>query len=164
VVAAAEYAGPLREAIHRFKYQGQTAGAPALAALLEPRLRLVLTPGALLAPVALHARRERERGYNQAALLAGELARALGAELDAHALRRIRATRPQYTLTARERAGNLQGAFQAGPACAGRTIVLIDDICTTGATLRAAAGAARDAGAAQVYAAVLAATPATTPQ
>lgn len=157
VLAAGEFDGPLRKAIHRFKYQGMRAGAPALGALLAARALPMLPAGALLAPVALHPRRERERGYNQSALLARELARVGGLDLEERALRRIRRTRPQVELTAAERARNMSGAFAAEPVCAGRMVVLIDDVCTTGATLRAAARAARDAGASRVYAAVLAA-------
>jgi len=157
VVAAGVFAGPLREAVHRLKYSGQTAGAPALAELLRPRLSLT-AGNQLLVPIALHPARLRERGYNQSALLARALTATKPEQLAEAALRRVRRTDAQASLSASERARNVDGAFRADPhICAGRAIVLIDDVCTTGATLRAAAEALRDAGATEVSAAVIAA-------
>jgi ComF family protein len=158
VVAGGEFDGPLRQAIHSLKYRGQRAGAPALASLLVPMLAVTLAPDHLLVPVPLHPRRQRSRGYNQSALLARALAARRREAVSEHAMRRVKLTIPQVDLRAEERAHNMEGAFAADPAhCARRTVVLIDDVCTTGATLRAAAQAARDAGAGRVYAAVLAA-------
>lgn len=159
VVAAGEFDGPLRQAIRALKYQGQRAGAPALAGLLAPHLAGILEPDHLLVPVPLHPRRLRQRGYNQSALLARALTSDRAAPPDERALRRIRQTTPQVELRGEQRARNMAGAFTGDSSrCGGRTIVLVDDVCTTGATLRAAAGAATAAGARRVYAAVLAAT------
>jgi len=156
VIAAGVFAGPLREAVHRLKYSGQTAGAPALAELLRPRLTLGVGDW-LLVPVALHPARLRERGYNQSAVLARALASDRPEHLAEGALRRVRRTDAQARLSQSERARNVDGAFRADSRiCAGREILLIDDVCTTGATLRAAAEALRDAGATTVSAAVLA--------
>ena len=156
-VAAGEFSGPLRDAIHRFKYQGMSAGAGGLAALLQPAIAPLQTRDLLLAPLPLHPRRLRERGYNQAALLARALARDGTLPVVEDALRRVKATRAQVTLRAVERARNMAGAFEADPArCAGRSFVLIDDVCTTGATLCAAAQALQAAGAREVLGAVLA--------
>jgi ComF family protein len=156
--AAGAFDGPLRDAIHRFKYQGMSAGADALAMLLRPAIAPLAAPDILLVPLPLHPRRLRERGYNQAALLAHALVRDGSLRVEDDALRRVKATRAQVTLGARERARNMAGAFAADPTrCAGQTLLLIDDVCTTGATLRSAAQALRTAGAREVYAAVLAA-------
>ena len=157
VIAAGAFQGPLRKAIHAFKYQGQRAGAAELAALLTPRLREILEPDHRLVPSPLHAERERSRGYNQSAVLARALAAQVGFQSYERAMSRIRHTPRQVGLDRAARARNVRGAFAADPAlCRGYTIVLIDDVCTTGATLHAAAEAALAAGARRVYAVVLA--------
>lgn len=158
VLAAGAYAGPLRQAVLALKFQGRTAGAPALAALMAPAATAWLSRTPLLVPVPLHAQRLRERGYNQAALLAHELALLHSLEVNAGTLRRLRNTAAQSTLDGAARRRNVERAFEASAACAGRTVVLIDDVCTTGATLQAAAAALDAAGACTVDALVLAAT------
>ena len=157
-VAVGEYEGNLRRAVLQLKFHGRTAGAPALAALLYLRLNTLPLSEYLLIPVPLHPSRERERGYNQSTLLARELARLSGAEMAQKALRRVRNTQAQSKLDGPGRQRNMRDAFSGSPVCLGRTIILIDDVCTTGATMRAAATAARAAGATSVYGAVLAAT------
>ena len=155
--SAAWYTGPLRLAIRRFKYRGQRVLAGPLASILLEGWRRDPPPAELLVPVPLHPRRARERGYNQAALLAGRLGRALALPVDTRHLARIRATPPQVGLTASQRLANVEGAFAyRGPDLAGRAVCLIDDLCTTGATLEACAAALRQAGAASVWACTLA--------
>jgi predicted amidophosphoribosyltransferase len=109
--------------------------------------------------VPLHPVRARERGFNQAELLAAELAAAAGLAV-LPALRRVRPTRPQVGLAAAERAGNVRDAFAAdasrAPLLRGRGALLVDDVFTTGATLESAAAALRAAGAARVVALTLA--------
>jgi ComF family protein len=157
VLAAGPYQGPLRKAIHSFKYQGQRAGAADLAALMVPQARRLPAGEPRIVPVPLHQRRELARGYNQSALLARALARHLEVGSHDRALSRVRHTAPQVGLNRVARAHNLRDAFTADPKhCREHTIVLIDDVCTTGATLHAAAEAALAAGAARVYALVLA--------
>jgi ComF family protein len=97
--------------------------------------------------VPLAPSREQERGFNQAALLAGHLAAASGRPVKYRWLRRRRSTRPQTELTAGERRGNVARAFSASPRVAGAHVALVDDIVTTGATAAECARALREAGA-----------------
>lgn len=158
--AAGTYGGPLRRAIHRFKYEGERALAAELGALVAARVASDLARGIALdvvVPAVLHPERARQRGYDQAALLAAEVAARCGLPLRAP-LRRVRASRPQVDLDRAERAANLRGAFVAelGPSLRGLRVALVDDVATTGATLAAATGALRVAGAREVRAYVVA--------
>ena len=149
--------GSVRKAVHRLKYHRDVALADVLAAQL---LRLVRAQGweidAVVA-IPLGKQRLRERGYNQAALLAFPLALGLGVPFWRHALSRQRETRSQVGLSAEERRQNVAGAFAAeGRRLQGRVVLLVDDVMTTGATLDAAAQALLAAGAARVYAATVA--------
>jgi ComF family protein len=108
-------------------------------------------------PVPLHAARQRERGYNQAALLARELAAHLQRPIVENALVRTKVTAPQVGLGAEERRNNVRGAFRcATNGLAGKGVLLVDDICTTGATLEAACKALRENGIPSVWAYTLA--------
>ena len=117
----------------------------------------------LVLPVPLSARRLRERGYNQAALLAARLAARLGLPCEARALVRPGDTAQQHGLPRERRAANVRGAFAVAPRAAGalhgRRVALVDDVMTTGATLAAATHALLDAGAAEVRVWVVARTP-----
>lgn len=148
--------GPLADAIHAFKYRDRPALARPLGAWLAGRAPLA--EGALVVSVPLARRRRIERGYDQAALLADALARAAGAarRRARGALRRVRETPPQVGRSREERARNVAGAFEAGPAVSGRDVVLVDDVVTTGATADAAAAALRRAGARSVVVVALA--------
>ena len=133
--------------VHALKFAERPRVADALAAELArvappTRIDLVLA-------LPLHGARRRERGYNQAERLAVGLARAIGAPFLAGAMRRIRATRPQTGLGPAARRHNLRGAFQVAlpGALAGRRVLLVDDVVTTGATLEAALDALRETGA-----------------
>jgi competence protein ComFC len=151
------FAGPLREGIHRFKYEGERSLAGPLAELLLPTARSLPWPVDVIVPAPLYPARERQRGYNQSALLAERLAKALKTPLDSRAIHRERDTRPQMGLTAPERRTNVAGAFAGRPgSLEGQRVLLFDDVCTTGSTLEACAQAARQAGAAEVRALVLA--------
>lgn len=149
--AAALYAGSLREAIHAFKFAGRRTLARPLAALLLEQCRPGL-PADIEAviPVPLAPRRESERGYNQAALLAERLAKALDVPLRPRWLARVRPTKPQTELTAAERRTNVREAFRGSPRVWGRHALLVDDILTTGATAAECARALRRAGARRV--------------
>ncbi len=133
----------LREAMHRLKYRGQTALAEPLGeAMAEYWLRDPAPPADVVVPVPLHDARLRERGHNQASLLARVVADVTGLRFEERALVRCRATATQVGLGVGERRENVAGAFQCREgALAGERVLLIDDVCTTGATLDAAAAA-----------------------
>lgn len=148
--------GPARETVHHLKYGGWPGVATAMALAmrgLEP-----LAPGAVLVPVPLSRKRMQKRGYNQAAALATALGSVTGLAADVDVLQRARDTPTQTALTPEARTANVQGAFVA-PAQVEGTFVLVDDVCTTGATLASAATALKEAGAARVDAVTFARAP-----
>jgi ComF family protein len=146
--AAAVYSGTLREALHAFKFGGKQALARPLAALILEECGAWIPPDVeALVPVPLAPGRERDRGFNQARLLAERLGRALGIRVQRRWLRRARPTRPQSELGADERRENVRGAFRASAAARGRHVLVIDDVLTTGATAAECAIALRAAGA-----------------
>lgn len=144
------YEGVLKTLLHELKYHGRRKVAARLAEalLLAPGVASVVEPGVLLVPVPLHPRRRRERGYNQSELLAQELAKRTGLEVAAPALVRRKDTAPQTGLKAASRRANVAGAFavRRQAKIVGRTVVLVDDVFTTGATARACARALQKAG------------------
>lgn len=155
--SAAIFTGPLREAIHVFKYNGRTDLAEPLASLMVEFWQRNTLPADVVVPVPLHHQRQRERGFNQAALLAQVFVALTGLPLSVDGLERIRETAPQIGLNAQQRRHNVYGAFRARPAAlSGRRPLLIDDVCTTGATLEACAAALLSAGCQAVYALTLA--------
>src|SRR5690349_19408302 len=132
------YAGAARTAVLNLKFRSATYLVPLMAELLEASLRDVEVDGVV--PVPLSMRRQRERGFNQAALLASKVATSFGAELVAEAL--IRTERPpQHTLGAVARLANLKGAFDCTrhDAVQGKRLLVVDDVVTTGATVSACA-------------------------
>jgi ComF family protein len=158
--SAVIFEGPIREAIHHLKYNGRTSLAEPLGELLIEYWRANPLPADLIVPVPLHQARLRERGYNQSTLLGERLARASGLPLVESALRRVKATVPQITLTAAQRQANVQDAFEArAELVQGQRVLLIDDVCTTGSTLEACQRALKRAGAQSVWALTLARAP-----
>lgn len=129
------YAFPVSGLLKAFKYQRRTFIAPALATLLYDALAGHTANIEALLPVPLHWARHRERGFNQAAELARPLARRLGLPLWQEA-RRVRRTAPQSGLTDRDRQRNLAGAFAVRDKPAYRSVLIVDDVITTGATVR----------------------------
>jgi ComF family protein len=155
--AVAAYQDGMREAIHALKFGGRTVVATPLGRLLAEAGPDVLPapPGEWadgLVPVPLHPARLAERGFNQAELLATACRTAWGLPLLGQALVRTRATRPQADLDAEARRANVRDAFRVRRPLevAGRRLLLVDDVLTTGATAAAAARALRAAGAAAV--------------
>jgi ComF family protein len=141
---------PLAAAVQGLKYRGRRALADALGALLAERYPFA--DDALLVPVPLHRDRLRERGFDQALLLAQALGRRRGLPVAPRLLVRVRATETQARLQAHDRWHNLRGAFAACAAGVprARPLVLVDDVLTTGATANACAAALRAAGAVRV--------------
>ena len=151
--SATYYRDPVRRMVHRMKYEGLFALGRPLGQLMLDAWPSWQRPVDLVLPIPLHDRRQRERGYNQSELLVAELRRQLKWTTDAKALFRVRPTRPQLGLTAVERRANVHDAFAADPArVEGKRVLLVDDVCTTGSTLTAAAIALREAGAQSVAA------------
>jgi len=152
--SVAFFEGPLRPAVHAFKYRGLRCLAAPLAELMIAQWHKGPLPADVIVPVPLHRRRLRERGYNQAALLARPLGAAIDLPVREDWLVRTRATSPQVELDVAERKANVADAFlcQNGDAVAGRRVLLIDDVFTTGATLESCSLALRQAGAQSVWA------------
>lgn len=150
--SVAFFEGPLRHALHRLKYKRDVILADALARLLVEGWREWALPGDVVIPIPLSEKRLRERGYNQAGLLARAFAELTNLPYHPQALTRIRHTESQVNLSAAQRRVNVAGAFRAQAShLAGRVVIVMDDVCTTGATLLAAAEAAHAAGATAVW-------------
>jgi ComF family protein len=148
-----EYRGALEPVLRALKFKRHDFLDGALSSLLEETLRGRgdLAFDAIVA-VPMPRARERRRGYNQAERLARALSRRLGIRCDMTLLARRRERAAQSTLRRSERAENVRGAFAASDLVKGTSILLVDDISTTGETIRACASALRDAGAARVCA------------
>ena len=149
--AVCAFEGAAREAIHALKYEGMFGVAQPLAALMAERFADWSPEPEMIIPIPLHPERVKERGYNQATLLARYLCRRLPLEMDEAALWRTRDTRPQVGLDRLQRRQNVAGAFAAnGARISGRRVLLVDDVCTSGATLAAAAESLLENGARSV--------------
>ncbi len=155
----AAFSGPTRAALHALKYDGERRLAEPLGALLARRWARVGAGGDLFVPVPIHAERRRERGFDQAELLAHVAGRHLRLPM-VPALIRTERTAAQHSLSRAERAQNVTGAFAIRPGLGGRIrgrwAVLVDDVATTGATLSGCAAALLAGGAMAVSAITLA--------
>ena len=151
--------GPLRPLMHRLKYGGMKAIGEEFGRVLGERL---LEAGwgesGVIVPVPLHPSRMRERGFNQCACIARGVAAVTAHPVDARLIRRVRFTASQTALGHSERRENVRGAFalRPGAGVAGRTVILVDDVLTTGSTMRSCASALRTAGARPVIACAVA--------
>lgn len=148
---------PLRQAIHQLKYKnGISLAAPLSNHLIELYNEFKWEID-LVTPVPLGARRTRDRGYNQSGMLGRPLAYAINKAYRPGALMRTRETRSQVGLSASERRQNVAGAFMArSDLVKGKSVLIIDDVTTTGSTISACAQALRQAGASAVYGLTLA--------
>lgn len=151
-VAAFAYRGSLRRVLGRVKYGGaaQVAGVVAAAALPALHTLLAITGHAPLVPVPLHPSRQRERGFNQAALIAKALAGGAATPV-APILSRDRPTTRQHGLDRAARLHNLAGAFSVHGAALPAVVIVVDDILTTSATFEACATTLRAAGCERVF-------------
>ena len=141
-----------RDAAHCLKYNNLKALAKSLARLMAEHLELNPMPAGVLVAVPMHSKRIRKRGYNQAHLIANELAKLTQLEISEGSLIRLQNTPSQVSLGADERRKNVANAFQCkDQTFANRNVLLIDDVCTTGATLNACAIILKESGANSVW-------------
>jgi len=154
VRSAAVYEGRLRELIRKFKYQGRDYLHRTLGALLVDVVKTneALQSSEMIVPVPLHWMKRMLRGFNQSELLALHISEYLGKPM-VRALKRTRPTRSQFRLSREERAKNIDGCFSICEKndCRQKRVLVVDDVCTTGATLDECARILLDAGAKQVY-------------
>jgi len=160
--SVAPFEGPVREAVHRLKYRGMQPLARPLGQLMAEAARreTAFSLGEALVPVPLHPRRERQRGYNQAALLARALGEMLSLPVLEYAIVKIKETLSQTALSGQQRRQNLQQSFAvAQPGdIKGKIIIVVDDVFTTGSTISNISHILRQSGAAGVQALTLAGT------
>jgi competence protein ComFC len=144
--------GPLQLAIHRLKYKRDMGLGQVLAAPLSDLLRGLAWEIDLVTMVPLDKKRQTERGYNQCYFIAQPLAWMEKLEFISGAIKKVRQTRSQVGLSLKERRNNLEAAFKASPGIVeGRSVLIVDDVITTGSTMNACAEALRRAQAQQVY-------------
>lgn len=147
------FEGPIRLALHQIKYRRNLALGDALACQLFPYVQSLGWQIDLVVPVPLGKKRIQQRGYNQVGLVALPLAARSGWEYCPKALSRTRETCSQVGLSIRERKENVRDAFGSEPAkVSDKSVLLIDDVATTGATISACAKALLDSGAREVFA------------
>jgi Predicted amidophosphoribosyltransferases len=153
VLAAVRYAKGARSLVTALKFHGETELAAPMAEIMALRAQeFPLSRLDLVLPIPLHPSRERARGFNQAELLAARIASRLSIRLETAAVKKTRHTTPQSALTRLERIENAKGNFRTDADLTGKSILLVDDVVTTGATLAECAHALRGAGAKHVYA------------
>lgn len=155
--AVARYRSGARELVLGLKFRRETELARPIAGLMAERMRgAAFPPIDLVLPVSLHPERRRTRGFDQAQLLARHIAGATGLKTASGLVERTRHTTPQAALRREARLLNMEGAFRASPELSGKSVLLVDDVMTTGATMAECAKACREAGARRVSALVFA--------
>ncbi len=163
LISIYQYEGPIKKAIAWLKYKDVTGLAKILANLMVEEVRelgIEFGSKTIIIPVPLHWKRAWDRGFNQAELLARPFGKSLGLEVRDDLLRRTRHTEPQIRLKHDQRQKNVSGAFAVPDSkrneVKNKDFLLVDDVCTTGATLDACANALKRAGARYVWALTLA--------
>lgn len=151
------YDDPLiRTLIHSLKYQRAKSIAPVLGELLEQNCRyfgFALPRDVVIIPIPLHPKKHRVRGFNQSEAIAASLMSSYGKpKVDSVSLQRVRHTNAQVELTGEERRKNMENAFECKEKIAAKSVILVDDVRTTGATLEAAAMALKKAGVKKIWA------------
>ncbi len=145
---------PVSTSLYQFKYHNQRAFAPVYAKAIVARYEPLIKSwrAQCLIPVPLHPRRQRQRGYNQAELLARELGKLLQLPVAAHAVERVKYTQPQKVLNGPGRRKNLHQAFRANPPVHPvKRVIVVDDIYTTGSTVEEVGRALKEVGVEKVY-------------
>lgn len=150
------YDGLLREAIHQFKYRNNINLDRPLAAMLAEQIQQANLTSDLIIPVPLHRDKLRQRTYNQSTLITRKLTSIIDTPYRLDLLARATPAPPQKGLSARERLQNVKGAFTLHGKLNGETVLLVDDVMTTGATIRACAKTLLAGGAGKVQIAILA--------
>lgn len=161
--SACLYDDPLSHLLHQFKYNGKTALRRTFFTLMTnyiDRFHLPLNQFDYVTPLSLHSSRLRERGYNQSALIAQDICNHYQLQLVNDIIIRVQPTLPQANLNQKQRWTNVQGAFKINPSTriADKSVLIVDDLLTTGATASFAASALKEAGAAYVGVLTLAIT------
>ncbi len=169
VATAAMYEGPMQKLIRRLKYDDDQLVVADLGSILTRAYEMLLTAmpqliddkdDIFLVPVPLHPSRKRKRGYNQAELIAREFAKLNHMQVQIGVLNRKRKTRPQYGLGRKDRIDNIAGAFEFGGFdIRNKTVIIVDDVFTSGATLTTCAALLTECGAKQVAAMAAARAP-----
>jgi ComF family protein len=148
---------PIRPAIHFLKYRNHKAVASILGQMLADTCRRHNLTAEAIVPVPLHISRLRERGYNQCEILASYVGAILGVPVNADSLQRTRQTKSQMLLSANERRQNVTDAFRCcNERLSSKSVLLIDDVCTTGSTLDNCANALKQCGVTSVWGLTLA--------
>lgn len=150
--AWAVFSDPVQSALHKLKYRRDVSMGDLLAYEMLPFVRDLNWSIDLVVPIPLGRQRYKERGYNQVGMIAKPLALALGMRYAPKELMRRKETRSQVGLTRAERKSNVRNAFEAGMGVADKSVLIMDDVSTTGSTLSAGAEALYSAGARDVYA------------
>jgi len=150
--AWAVFENPIQTALHKLKYRRDFSMGDSLASQMLSFVRELNWPIDMIIPIPLGKQRRRERGYNQVGMIAKPLAMALNVEYAPNELMRRKETRTQVGLTKAERRENVEDAFQAGAGVGGKTVLVMDDVSTTGSTLSSSAKTLYSCGAKDVYA------------